>query len=926
MTTILFSLGGYQIGLHPALLVFTGLVSLAVGAKAVTATSDTNEDSHIFMLSLLYCLLYCAGALAASSPDAETAREWAQMELFLVPFIPVLGYRLAVDLDSSERGKVLTIAFIGGASVLGLLGSVDGFFLAGVEEYAWGYRGQLNGRGVAMLVFLGVVGAMALVRLWRAYRSRPSGPVRARGKWFFRAYAIAGLGGIVDIMSAIGFELYAAGFLFVAGSGAIVFYAIDRFALIVLTPAFAAGQIVETMADPLLVCDSDGCIRVLNAAAAEVFGYEEEELQGEAIEILSAGEMEDAEFRRLLVRGNIRDREMVFRTAGGEQIDISVSCGRLRDSDGNRRGAVVIARDIRDRRRAKEALKKSRERYALAARGANDGLWDWNLREDEIFYSDRWKQMLGYEADEIGDGPSEWFDRIHPEDRDEVEAELSAHLDGRTEHFESEHRVKHAEGEYRWVLCRGVAIRDESGRATRIAGSQTDVTERRKAEDKLRHDAFHDSLTGVPNRALFIDRVDRLIQMQRRNPERQFTLLYLDLDRFKAINDSLGHPVGDALLIQVAERLEECLRAADTVARLGGDEFGILLPDVDSETEAKQVANRIRQTLEEPFEVEEHKLFTSASIGILVSDYRYEESQDLLRDADIAMYHAKGERGQSLALFDTDMRTAIAGDAHLESSLRRAIEREQFMLEYQPIVRVEDETMCGVEALIRWDHPDYGKVPPSEFIPLAEETGLIEPLGRWVREEACRQLKQWLDAGAFGEEFSMNVNLSPRELTDAGLSEGVEEMLGETGIPPECLQIEITERILISKAEQAVNVFQQLGEMGVNICIDDFGTGYSSLSYLRQFGADTLKVDREFVQGIERSEEDEQIIRSILELANKLELEVVAEGVETKEQFELLSEIGVRYAQGFYWSRSVSPGKLWAEEREGPELEPVEME
>lgn len=911
MITAMFNLGGYTFGLHPILLLIAGCFSMVLAGRTAFVPSETGEDTQVVLVCVLFFIMFGALAGEAASPDARTAERWGRLVFFAATCIPVMVFRLATELPEADRwGRVgfVVLSALAAISILLLVGT--GVFVDDVVHYAWGYHLQLSTAGFGLAGFLGVVVVLTVVQLWRAYRDSGPGPIRSRIQWFLVALAL-GCGAVgVDFLSRVGMPFYSFGYVLYMIAGGCIYYATATYHFVRLTPAFAAEQLVETLVDPMLVCDREGRIRVVNDAVTEVFGFSKDELVGEDVEKLSAGEMPPGEFRELLVEGSARDREMTFRSADGEQLLMSVSCDCVRGADDAARGVVVVARDIRARKKAEEALERSRERYELAVRGANDGLWDWDLGEGEIFLSERWKAMLGYGTDEIGDDPSEWFERIHPEDREAVETKLSTHLDGDTDHFEAEYRMEHADGDYRWMLCRGVAVRDDSGRATRMAGSQTEITDRKKAEAKLRHDAFHDSLTGVPNRSLFMDRVDQWLETQKRNPDRQFSLLFLDLDRFKAINDSLGHPIGDKLLCRVAERLQTCLRAGDTIARLGGDEFGVLLPDVESETRARQVANRIRESLERPFEIEDNKLFTSASIGILVSDHRYDEPKDLLRDADIAMYHAKGERGQNMALFDTDMRTAVVGQAHLESNLRRAIDNDELIVEYQPIYQLPDERMIGVEGLVRWEHPEYGKVPPSEFIPLAEETGLIEPIGAWVRKRACTDLQEWLEEDDVEESFTLNLNLSPRELANPGICDDIRDLLEATAVPPELLQFEITERILISQAERSVEVFRQLGEMGLGVCIDDFGTGYSSLSYLRQFGADTLKIDREFIHGLAHGDDDRKIVRSILELAEKLELAVVAEGIETDEQFDLLCEIGVPYGQGFYWSRSTSAEHL----------------
>src|SRR5712672_1046230 len=393
-------------------------------------------------------------------------------------------------------------------------------------------------------------------------------------------------------------------------------------------------------------------------------------------------------------------------------------------------------------KQAQEALKESEERYALAARGSNDGLWDWNLSANVVHFSPRWKAMLGYQEDEVGDTPEQWFDRIHDADRERVKEEIAAHQKGLTPHFESEHRVLHKEGSFRWMLSRGVAVHDASGNVLRMAGSQTDITEGKVS----------DPLTGLPNRLLFIDRVGRLVKHSKRRKDHLFAVLFLDLDGFKMINDSMGHLIGDQLLLGVAHRLEKCLRATDTVARigetftvarLGGDEFTVLLDHIKDPSDAKRAAERMMKALAPPFILGGKEVFTSVSIGIALSTSAYESPEDILRDADTAMYRAKSLGKARYEVFDADMRASVMARLQLETDMRRALERNEFRNVYQPIVALDSGRVVGFEALLRWEHPTRGMIAPDEFIFVAEETGLICELGWWSLREACRQMSAW---------------------------------------------------------------------------------------------------------------------------------------------------------------------------------------
>ena len=569
--------------------------------------------------------------------------------------------------------------------------------------------------------------------------------------------------------------------------------------------------------------------------------------------------------------------------------------------------AVTIARIETQlgRRKAEAALRESEERFALAVRGANDGLWDWNLKTDAIYFSPRWKEMLGWEDHEIANEPAEWFKRLHPEEVSRVKAALAAHIDGRHDHFETEHRMLHRDGAYRWMRSRGLAVRDQTGAAYRMAGSQTDITEGKVA----------DALTGLPNRILFIDRLASSIERARRYGDYMFAVLFLDLDRFKLINDSLGHVVGDELLVAIARRLEGCLRSSDTVARLqiehtiarlGGDEFTVLLKDIGDVSDALRVAERVQEALSHAFTLNGQEVFTTASIGITTSATRYQTPEAVLRDADTAMYRAKSRGGARSEVFDREMRDRAVARLQLETDLRRAVERAEFRLYYQPIVSLATRQIAGFEALVRWQHPERGLVLPEEFIRVAEETTIIVPLGWWVVREACRQMRQWQLERVATDAMTICVNLSPKQFSQADLTEGVTRILGETGLPASCLALEITESTIMESTECASAVLAELKQLGVQLAIDDFGTGYSSLSYVHRFPINSLKIDRSFVSEISSQGEPSEIVRAIVNLAHNLGLDVIAEGVETQSQLDHLTMLGCDYGQGYLFSPPVA--------------------
>lgn len=548
-------------------------------------------------------------------------------------------------------------------------------------------------------------------------------------------------------------------------------------------------------------------------------------------------------------------------------------------------------------------LRQSDERYALATHGANDGLWDWKLDTGQIFYSPRWKAMLGHNEEELSNHPDEWFDRVHPEDRAALQHALNAHIQGESPHFEHEHRILHQDGSYRWVLTRGLAVRNEQG-AYRMAGSQSEITARKTMEAQLVHEARHDALTGLPNRTYFLEQVKALLERLKYKNGDSFAVLFLDFDRFKSVNDSLGHAIGDQLLEAVARRLDAELPPGTTIARLGGDEFTILLRHMKSVEVAKYTAERIQGLLKFPFNIEGNKVFITTSIGIAMSSPLYENAEDILRDADIAMYRAKETGKMRYTLFEPGMRTHALVQLAMETELRRALEAQEFVLHYQPILDIRLGAVIGFEALIRWNHPEKGLMLPATFISVAEESGLYTAIDHWVLTNACRQLKEWQSRLPGGNRLIMSVNLSSRHFTHVYLVDYVREILESTGVTPTALQLEITESSLMGDSTLVNSMLAQLRALGIRLTLDDFGTGYSSLSYLKDFTFDGLKVERSFIQRMGLAGESTEIVRTIVNLAHELGLTVTAEGIENPAQLALLKSMGCEYAQGHHFAQA----------------------
>ncbi|UKO99552.1 EAL domain-containing protein [Nostoc sp. UHCC 0870] len=556
--------------------------------------------------------------------------------------------------------------------------------------------------------------------------------------------------------------------------------------------------------------------------------------------------------------------------------------------------------ELAERQRTEAELRQSEQRYASLAAAAPVGIFRTDAEGNCLYVNERWCKLAGLTSQTAL--KTGWVKSIHPDDQNKVLMELyAAARENRP--FQLEYRFQQPDGTVTWVFGQAVTEFDITGKITGYVGTITDITERKEAEAQLLYNALHDSLTNLPNRNLLMERLELAINRAKRIENYHFAVLFLDMDRFKIINDSLGHLAGDELLNMIAQKLKSKIRAMDLAARLGGDEFVILVESVEGIEEAVAVATRILAEFQAPLILNGHEVFITTSIGIVLGTASYHQASDLIRDSDLAMYRAKAQGKSCYKIFDAQMHIQAVTRLNLESDLRKALEREEFIVYYQPILDINSNHLVGVEALVRWQHPTRGFISPGDFIPIAEETGLIVPLDNWVLQTACQQMANWKQQFDSKLALKVSVNLSVQDICKATLVKDVEEILTQAGLDGHSLSLEITESILIENITETIIVLEELKTLGIKISIDDFGTGYSSLNYLHRLPADTLKIDRSFINHIQEGTRNYQVIKTIIALSNQLGLAVVAEGIEMQEQLQRLKQLGCEFGQGYLFSK-----------------------
>lgn len=666
------------------------------------------------------------------------------------------------------------------------------------------------------------------------------------------------------------------------------------------------SRAVEQIDESVVITDREGVIEYVNSAFEEITGYSKEEAIGKTPSIMKSGFHKEEFYERLwqvILSGNSFHNVITNKRKDGKIYYEEKTITPVKDENGVILHHVATGRDVTFRKQAEEKLMDGMERFSLSMQGINDGLWDWDFRSGEFFFSRRWKEMLGFKGDEIGNTAGDWFKLVHPDDLGELKTQIRSHVLGETPHLEYEYRIRHKQGGYLWVFIRGLAVKGSDNKTYRMAGFQSDITNRKMVEEQLQHDALHDALTGLPNRMLFLDRLGLAMERAKRNAEYRFSVYFLDLDRFKVINDSMGHHAGDQMLIETGSRIRSCLRASDTLARLGGDEFALLMEGVYDKQECTESADRILTELRKPFKIMGREVYSSASIGITCHRREYSSPSDYIRDADAAMYRAKKMGRNRMAHFDQAMYVEAVSLLEMETDLRRAVEEEKFTVHYQPIVSLKTGEIWGFECFLRWCHPNRGWVPPLDFLPAAEQHGLMQHLGDLVFRQAGKHLASLKSFKSGNGTPLLSVNLSSSQFIQPDLITGITAKMQRYDLASDSLKLEVKEAILSEYPVQAESIMKELKKKHVSVILDDFGTGMSSLANLKRYPIDKVKIDSSFIAKLCEDTDAHDIVKSTITMAHSLNIGVIAECVEKREQAELLAELGCDHAQGYFFSR-----------------------
>ncbi|HUJ13145.1 MAG TPA: EAL domain-containing protein [Thermoanaerobaculia bacterium] len=891
-----------QHGLSPSAVptALTSLLMIVFGANVLR--HRISRVTLAFAVLAAACSVWLiAFTLMYTTTDAARALLWSRIAYLGVPVIGIGIYHFTIEMLHMYPQRKIAV-WIGWAlaEFFSITAISTSFLVVRVERFWWGYYPQYR---VAVAIpflayFFGylVAALVEIVRVFPAAR----GVERRRLRLLLIAFAVAYLG-CVDYLPKFGISVYPFGYAPIFGFVCIVAVIFRRYDLVALTPSLASQEIISTMADALFVCDGEGRIQFANRAAEAVLGYAPRELVGRSIEELIDDPEGDSSTMNLRVAAS-KTKERTFLAKNNERVEMMLSIAPVMQH-GEATGAVLIGRDIRERREnerqlqsAMDALRDSENRYRLLFEQNAAGVCVTKLDGEIVDCNATFASMLRYErAELIGNKIALLYER--PVERAEIEHMLQSAKTLNS--IETELRRK--SGGSLYVLQNLTLVGD------RIHMTVADISDRKRAEEQIEFHAYHDVLTRLPNRKLFTDRLTQNLTHARRSGK-PLAVMFVDLDHFKTINDTLGHTAGDELLLEMARRLRSCVREEDTVARLGGDEFTIILSELRHPEDAITVAEKIIAAVQKPLTVGEMSIEVSASIGIALYPVDGNDPESLLRNADSAMYRAKESGRNTYQLCTDEMKGRALQRLSLETRLRRAINEDQLVLHYQPQFSLSEGKVIGAEALVRWNDPERGLVFPGSFIPVAEESRLILPIGDWVLRTACSQMRAWRQSGLNLPRVS--VNLSARQFQQADLVESVRRVLEDTRLDATALEIEITETTAMANAEATIETLHALRDLGVSISIDDFGTGYSSLNYLKRFPITCVKIDASFVRDMNRSDGDAAIVSAVIAIARSLRLRVVAEGVETEDQLTALKRRRCDGAQGYYFSRPVAAEAL----------------
>ena len=872
------------------------LVSFAI---VLVLTRFSRTSLAIFGVSVAAAAWQVACAFMYLAADSRTALIWARIGCACVPFIAAAAYLfVATILESATHRTIVSVVAWLLAARLAVLSLTTTTLLGGVRRFWWGFYPTFNTAGrVLYPLFCAVLIAVTVFDIVRVYPSSRAGE-RSRIGLFAIAMGIGCLAAI-DFLPAYGLAIYPFGWAALLASTGVAIHTIRKYGL-AIPPAVPATEIISTMRDLLLVSDRDGHIRFANNAACTFLGYNREDIIGRQLEDLIAPTDGN---QAAPLQGYVRDREYVFRTKMGQPIELTLSHSPV-TRQGEVTGAVIIGRDLRERKRyeweARRAVTLLQSTLDSTADGilviGHDGrVLTWNRRfaemwgvPAEVMEHDDDQGLIGQLVPQLSD-PAAFINNM---------AELHEHPED-----ESVHVLELKDGRRLEQYSIGRYLDDEPMRVW----SFRDVTARMAAEKQIEFQAYHDALTQLPNRRLFLERLEMNLMTARRH-RANLAVLFIDLDRFKTINDTLGHDVADALLIEIAQRLKSCVRQTDTVARHGGDEFTIILPDLHEPEDAAQVAEKILERVAEPVIVGANSIEISVSIGIAVHPYDGTDIETLLRNSDDAMYRAKQAGRNNYQLCTEEMKTRATERSSMQSRLRKAMDNQELVLAYQPQVSLTTGRIVGAEAIIRWNDRERGVIEARDFIPVAEETRLIVPLGEWALFTACRQLRQWSDAGL--PPLRMAVNISARQFQQRDLAALVRRAMDDSRIDPALLELEIRETTAMRDVGLTIELLNFLREVGVTIAIDDFGSSYSSLGSLRVLPINAVKMDRSLVASVATAEADASIVAAVIGVSRRLRLRVASDGVETREQCAFLKDHGCQEAQGSYFGAAVDPERF----------------